>query len=215
MGVGTDLSGGQIGRCASEFSRSPTQNFSYPCDSKRSRCPEFRFHPSVHAMSGVEGGKIRPMTNRRNEAFDRLSHRSVKTVPKLRSALHSRTAVYQTNLIPFPNTSSQSGACGGPARFPGFSFFLALAKCLCFSESQRQRDEMPEAAVRPPRTTQHDWLQLSISLQLIEKLVGAGRFERPTPCAQDGFRLSAEIACFQSLHFKRITVGMLKLADSD
>ena len=33
-------------------------------------------------------------------------------------------------------------------------------------------------------------------------LVGAGRFERPTPCAQDRFRQTAKIVCFQLLLFQ-------------
>ena len=38
--------------------------------------------------------------------------------------------------------------------------------------------------------------------KLLILLVGAGRFERPTPCAQGGFRPSAEIPCFQVLTFQ-------------
>src|ERR1039458_3890799 len=30
-------------------------------------------------------------------------------------------------------------------------------------------------------------------------MVGAGRFERPTPCAQASFQYPAEVACFQAL----------------
>ena len=36
-------------------------------------------------------------------------------------------------------------------------------------------------------------------------MVGAGRFERSTACAQDGFRHAAEIVYFQLLLFQAIT----------
>src|ERR1039458_5798497 len=35
-------------------------------------------------------------------------------------------------------------------------------------------------------------------------MVEAGRFERPTPCAQGSFQYSAEMACFQAFCFKRM-----------
>jgi hypothetical protein len=47
-----------------------------------------------------------------------------------------------------------------------------------------------------------------------EGLVGAGRFERPTPCAQGGFRPRAEIPCFQVLTFQSDTAALLKSVDS-
>src|ERR1019366_2073490 len=34
---------------------------------------------------------------------------------------------------------------------------------------------------------------------LLILLVGAGRFERPTPCAQGGWKGAAKVACFQLL----------------
>jgi len=43
---------------------------------------------------------------------------------------------------------------------------------------------------------------LKMSCMLLEDLVGAGRFERPTPCAQDGFRHSAKIVYFQRILFQ-------------
>jgi hypothetical protein len=42
-------------------------------------------------------------------------------------------------------------------------------------------------------------------------MVEAGRFERPTPCAQDGFRTAANRACFQLLLFQTIMGCLLKL----
>jgi hypothetical protein len=35
-------------------------------------------------------------------------------------------------------------------------------------------------------------------------LVGAGRFERPTPCAQGGFRQRREMLCFQPAYFNKM-----------
>jgi hypothetical protein len=35
-----------------------------------------------------------------------------------------------------------------------------------------------------------------------EDLVGAGRFERPTPCAQGSFRPPSKTPCFQALRFQ-------------
>ena len=67
------------------------------------------------------------MTHRRNQAFAWLSHipRHNKCPRSVQNpAFHSRTPVYQTNLIPFPNTWTQSGDCRCPARFQGFSFSL-------------------------------------------------------------------------------------------
>jgi hypothetical protein len=44
-------------------------------------------------------------------------------------------------------------------------------------------------------------------------LVGAGRFERPTPCAQGGFRHGLEMACFQLLRFQRDAASLLQLVE--
>ena len=44
-------------------------------------------------------------------------------------------------------------------------------------------------------------------------LVGAGRFERPTPCAQGGFGLRAEMPCFQVLTFQAVAGILLKPVD--
>src|SRR5579863_6008518 len=41
-------------------------------------------------------------------------------------------------------------------------------------------------------------------------MVGAGRFERPTPCAQDGFRSPANSACFQLLAFQAVAAILLR-----
>src|ERR1039457_5633955 len=38
--------------------------------------------------------------------------------------------------------------------------------------------------------------------KLLIPLVGAGRFERPTPCAQGGFRPIPKMPCFQLLTFQ-------------
>ena len=40
-------------------------------------------------------------------------------------------------------------------------------------------------------------------------LVGAGRFERPTPCAQDRFRRTCEIDCFLIFGFQAVTASLL------
>jgi hypothetical protein len=37
---------------------------------------------------------------------------------------------------------------------------------------------------------------------LLIHLVGAGRFERPTSCAQGGFQLRHEVVCFQHVLFQ-------------
>ena len=44
-------------------------------------------------------------------------------------------------------------------------------------------------------------------------MVGAGRFERPTPCAQDRFRPFAETACFLMLTFQADAASLLKLVE--
>jgi hypothetical protein len=44
-------------------------------------------------------------------------------------------------------------------------------------------------------------------------LVGAGRFERPTPCAQGGFRQPSKTAYFQLLSFQADVASLLKLID--
>jgi hypothetical protein len=44
-------------------------------------------------------------------------------------------------------------------------------------------------------------------------LVGAGRFELPTPCAQDGFPQTTKVACFQCIRFQADTGGALKLVE--
>jgi hypothetical protein len=41
-------------------------------------------------------------------------------------------------------------------------------------------------------------------------LVGAGRFERPTPCAQGGVRYIQKAPCFQLLMFQADTGILLK-----
>jgi hypothetical protein len=44
-------------------------------------------------------------------------------------------------------------------------------------------------------------------------LVGAGRFERPTPCAQGRFRRYAEITCFLVLRFQAVVGSLLKVVE--
>jgi hypothetical protein len=44
-------------------------------------------------------------------------------------------------------------------------------------------------------------------------LVGAGRFERPTPCAQGSFRYPAEMVCFQALQFQKDGAHLLHLVE--
>jgi hypothetical protein len=44
-------------------------------------------------------------------------------------------------------------------------------------------------------------------------LVGAGRFERPTPCAQGRFRRFAKIAYFLLLRLQAVTESMLKVVE--
>ena len=44
-------------------------------------------------------------------------------------------------------------------------------------------------------------------------LVGAGRFERPTPCAQGRFRQTSKTAYFQLLSFQADVSSLLKLID--
>ena len=44
-------------------------------------------------------------------------------------------------------------------------------------------------------------------------LVGAGRFERPTPCAQGRFRPFAETACFLMLRFQADAASLLRLVE--
>jgi hypothetical protein len=41
-------------------------------------------------------------------------------------------------------------------------------------------------------------------------MVGAGRFERPTPCAQGSFRHTLEMACFQVLGFQEDAASLLQ-----
>jgi hypothetical protein len=50
---------------------------------------------------------------------------------------------------------------------------------------------------------------------LLIQLVGAERFKRPTPCAQDGFRPAPEIVYFQCLLFQAVAVDLLNDVDSD
>ena len=49
--------------------------------------------------------------------------------------------------------------------------------------------------------------------KLLILMVGAGRFERPTPCAQGGFRHSSEMACFLVLGFQAVMVMLLQLEE--
>jgi hypothetical protein len=44
-------------------------------------------------------------------------------------------------------------------------------------------------------------------------MVGAGRFERPTPCAQGSFRHRSETACFQLLPFQADGASLLQLVE--
>jgi hypothetical protein len=46
--------------------------------------------------------------------------------------------------------------------------------------------------------------------KLLILLVGAGRFERPTPCAQGSFRGYSEMACFQLLLFQGDAANVLR-----
>ena len=48
------------------------------------------------------------------------------------------------------------------------------------------------------------------NLTHLESMVGAGRFERPTPCAQGSFRHSWKVPYFQLLTFQADTVLVLK-----
>jgi hypothetical protein len=45
-------------------------------------------------------------------------------------------------------------------------------------------------------------------------MVGAGRFERPTPCAQGRFRPRVEIDYFLMLTFQADTAGVLRLEEA-
>src|SRR5258706_9245118 len=56
---------------------------------------------------------------------------------------------------------------------------------------------------------QSSWFDPNRTLKTKE-LVGAGRFERPTPCAQDGFRHRLEAVCFQCFLFQWDTSSLLK-----
>src|ERR1017187_8557302 len=49
--------------------------------------------------------------------------------------------------------------------------------------------------------------------KLLILLVGAGRFERPTPCAQGGFRPRAEKPYFQLLRLQQDGASLLKPVD--
>jgi hypothetical protein len=44
-------------------------------------------------------------------------------------------------------------------------------------------------------------------------MVGAGRFERPTPCAQGSFQYPAEVACFQGFLFQADGANLLQLVE--
>jgi len=44
-------------------------------------------------------------------------------------------------------------------------------------------------------------------------LVGAGRFERPTSCAQGRFRQAAQMGCFQYLLFQAVAGNLLKMVE--
>jgi hypothetical protein len=48
---------------------------------------------------------------------------------------------------------------------------------------------------------------------LRDHLVGAARFELPTPCAQGGFRPRAEMPYFQLLKFQPDGAGWLKVVE--
>jgi len=49
----------------------------------------------------------------------------------------------------------------------------------------------------------------ALQSQLLILLVGAGRFERPTPCAQGGLRPISEGAYFQLFESKRVVRWLL------
>jgi hypothetical protein len=46
-------------------------------------------------------------------------------------------------------------------------------------------------------------------LEWMSGLVGAGRFERPTPCAQVGFRRGLKVGYFQCLLFQTDAADLL------
>src|ERR1035437_9683106 len=48
----------------------------------------------------------------------------------------------------------------------------------------------------------------------IEKMVGAGRFERTTPCAQGSYHFRTKTACFQLLMFHEDAASLLRPVDS-
>src|SRR5579862_5823031 len=73
----------------------------------------------------------------------------------------------------------------------------AAAVCLKASRSRK-------FTVRPT-TCQSSWARVTLV-----SMVGAGRFERPTPCAQGGFRLPCKIAHFQRLLFQVDEAGLLR-----
>jgi hypothetical protein len=51
-------------------------------------------------------------------------------------------------------------------------------------------------------------------IRLLESIgFGAGRFERPTPCAQGSFRPNAKNAYFQSLIFQAFAGDLLRVVD--
>ena len=53
-----------------------------------------------------------------------------------------------------------------------------------------------------------------IARKLMILLVGAGRFERPTPCAQGGMRDDSKMACFQVLRFQANASISLRLVEA-
>ena len=51
---------------------------------------------------------------------------------------------------------------------------------------------------------------ICFSPQVVDYMVGAGRFERPTPCAQGGWEEAAKAACFQVLAEQGVVADLLK-----
>jgi hypothetical protein len=62
-------------------------------------------------------------------------------------------------------------------------------------------------------TTAGFWREPEIARNCLKTLVGAGRFERPTPCAQGSFQYSAEMACFQAFLFQADGATLLQLVE--
>jgi hypothetical protein len=66
----------------------------------------------------------------------------------------------------------------------------------------------------PPPCTKCRWQRAGQRISFI-LLVGAGRFERPTPCAQGRFRTQLKIVCFQLFSLQWVTRAVLNGVELD